>query len=121
MGPAINIDNLSLSRGDRVVLDGVTLRADAGRITCLLGPSGSGKSSLLRCVNRLSEPPPQTIFVAGEDVVALDVLALRRRVGMVFQQVALFPGTVAENIAYGQTLHGQTVGDRGDRQADGAG
>lgn len=111
MGPAIEIRHLTLSRDSRVVLDGVSLRADAGRITCLLGPSGSGKSSLLRCINRLSEPPPGTVFIAGQDVVELDVLALRRRVGMVFQQVALFPGTVAENIAYGQTLHGETMDD----------
>lgn len=109
MGPAIDITNLSLARGERTVLQGVSLRAAAGDITCLLGPSGSGKSSLLRCINRLSEPPPETIFIGGADVTAIDVIALRRRVGMVFQQVALFPGTVADNVAYGQRLQGRTM------------
>ncbi len=75
-----------------------------GEIVCLLGPSGAGKSSLLRCINRLTEPPAGTIFLAGKDVTALDVLSLRRQAGMVFQQVALFPGTVAENVSFGTAL-----------------
>jgi putative ABC transport system ATP-binding protein len=76
----------------------------AGEVVCLLGPSGSGKSSLLRCINRLTEPPPATIYLAGTDVTTIDVLALRRRVGMVFQQVSLFPGTVAKNVSFGADL-----------------
>jgi putative ABC transport system ATP-binding protein len=76
----------------------------SGEIVCLLGPSGAGKSSLLRCINRLTEPPAGTIFLAGKDVTSLDVLSLRRQAGMVFQQVALFPGTVAENVSFGTAL-----------------
>ncbi|MEZ4517482.1 MAG: iron export ABC transporter permease subunit FetB [Chloroflexota bacterium] len=109
MGPAIDIQHLTLSRGGQAVLHDVSLRANGGSITALIGPSGSGKSSLLRCVNRLSEPPSGTVFIDGEDVTAQDVIALRRRVGMVFQQVALFPGTVADNIAYGRTIQGREL------------
>ncbi|HID52178.1 MAG TPA: ATP-binding cassette domain-containing protein, partial [Anaerolineae bacterium] len=99
--PRFQVQNLSLERNGRLVLRDVNMVVAAGEIVCLLGPSGSGKSSLLRCLNRLTEPPPGTIFLDGQDITTIDVLALRRRVGMVFQKPALFPGTVAENIAYG--------------------
>ena len=107
--PRFDIVHFSLNRHGQPVLDDVSFYVDPGEIVCLLGPSGGGKSSLLRCLNRLTEPPPQTIYLDGQDVTAMDVLALRRRVGMVFQQVALFPGTVADNIAYGPGLQGQIV------------
>ncbi len=98
------IKELSLLRNGRSVLNNVNLTISPGEIVCLLGPSGSGKSSLLRCLNRLTEPPPQTTFMGGQDIVEMDVLSLRRQVGMVFQAPALFPGTVADNIQYGPTL-----------------
>ncbi len=75
----------------------------------LIGPSGSGKSSLLRCLNRLEEPAPQTIFLNGDDITALPVTMLRCRVGMVFQQTSMFPGTVADNLAYGPSLRKETL------------
>jgi ABC-type proline/glycine betaine transport system ATPase subunit len=102
--PRFQVQNLSLARNGRPVLRDVNMAVAAEEIVCLLGPSGSGKSSLLRCLNRLTEPPPHTIFLNGQDITALDVLALRRRLGMVFQKPALFPGSVAENIAYGPQL-----------------
>jgi len=107
--PRLQVQNLSLERSGRSVLQEVNLTVDSGEIVCLLGPSGSGKSSLLRCLNRLTEPPPNTIFLDGLDVTTLDVLALRRRLGTVFQNPALFPGTVAGNIAYGPGLDGRTL------------
>jgi putative ABC transport system ATP-binding protein len=108
MGPTIRIKNLKLVRNQQPVLNGVQMSIGAGEIVCLLGPSGGGKSSLLRCINRLTEPPPATIFLADTDVTAIDVLALRRQVGMVFQQVSLFPGTVAQNVAYGPALQSRS-------------
>jgi ABC-type proline/glycine betaine transport system ATPase subunit len=102
--PRFQVRNLSLARAGRPVLHEVNMQVDPGEIVCLLGPSGSGKSSLLRCLNRLTEPPPGTVFLDGRDITTIDVLALRRRLGMVFQKAALFPGTVAGNIAYGPGL-----------------
>ena len=107
--PRFQVQNLSLERNGRPVLREVNMVVAAGEIVCLLGPSGSGKSSLLRCLNRLTEPPPQTILLDGQDIIAMDVLALRRRLGMVFQKPALFKGTVAENIAYGPQLDGRAL------------
>ena len=107
--PRIQVQNLSLQRNGRPVLRDVNIVVTAGDIVCLLGPSGSGKSSLLRCLNRLTEPPPDTIFLNGQDITTIDVLTLRRRLGMVFQKPALFPGTVADNIAYGPLLDGRIL------------
>ncbi len=104
-----SVKNLSLARNGRSVLTDTTIHVAPGEIVCLMGPSGSGKSSLLRCLNRLTEPPPDTVFYNGNDIHTLDVLALRRQVGMVFQKPALFPGTVADNIRYGPQLHEQTL------------
>ena len=107
--PRFQVQNLSLERNGRSVLYDVTMEVAAGEIVCLLGPSGSGKSSLLRCLNRLTEPPPSTVFLDGEDITTIDVLALRRQMGMVFQKPALFPGTVAGNIAYGPELEDRSL------------
>ena len=107
--PRFQVQNLSLARNNRPVLREVNMVVAAGEIVCLLGPSGSGKSSLLRCLNRLSEPPPGSIFLDGRDITTMDVLALRRRLGMVFQKPALFPGSVADNIAYGPGLDGRVL------------
>jgi putative ABC transport system ATP-binding protein len=79
----------------------VTIRDGA---TALLGPSGSGKSSLLRLLNRLSDPDSGTIEFEGDDVRALDVLDLRRRAVLVPQLPAPLPGTVADNVGYGPSL-----------------
>lgn len=103
--------HLTLPNG-AVLLHDVSLEVPAGRITAVIGPSGSGKSSLLRCLNRLWEPPPGSVFLDGDDIVAMDVLGLRRRVGMLFQSAALFEGTVADNVAYGPALQGRRLPPR---------
>ena len=72
--------------------------------TALLGPSGSGKSSLLRLLNRLSDPDAGTIEFEGDDVRSLDVLDLRRRAVLVPQLPAPLPGSVADNVRYGPSL-----------------
>lgn len=84
---------------DATVLDGVDARLPEEGLTAIVGPSGSGKSTLLRLCNRLEVPTEGRVRFRGEDVAALDPLALRRRVGMVFQRPTLFPGTVADNLA----------------------
>src|SRR5882757_9585597 len=82
------------------VLDGISLTVHEREFLAVVGPSGSGKSTLLRLINRLIDPSSGTVRVNGEDVQTADAVALRRRIGTVFQGIGLFPHmTVAENIA----------------------
>jgi len=75
----------------------------------IVGPSGSGKSSLLRLLNRLDEPTSGTVFVQGTDFRNLEPRELRRKLGMVTQRPYLFPGTVAENLQFGPAQRGETL------------
>lgn len=74
------------------ILRGVSVVVPVGVIVGIIGPSGSGKSTFLRALNRLWEPPAGSVMLDGRDIRDLDVLALRRRVGMLFQMPALFDG-----------------------------
>ena len=106
----IAVQNLSLTLpGGETLLHGISLKIPAGQITALIGPSGSGKSTLLRCLNRLWEPPAGSIFLDGHDITSLNVIDLRRRVGLLFQDAALFGGTVSDNIGYGPRLQGKSL------------
>lgn len=76
------------------ILCKVNVDIPRGVIMGVIGPSGSGKSTMLRALNRLWEPPEGTVFLDGEDISTLDVLTLRRKVGMLFQLPALFEGKI---------------------------
>ncbi|GLT34572.1 hypothetical protein SLA2020_090800 [Shorea laevis] len=93
------------------ILNGINADIPKGVIVGIIGPSGSGKSTVLRSLNRLWEPPRGTVFLDGRDILDIDVLSLRRKVGMLFQLPALFEGTVADNIRYGPQLRGQKLTD----------
>ena len=99
--PIVAIADVHKSFGKVEVLKGVSLNVRKGEVVCIIGPSGSGKSTLLRCINALVPIDNGSIKVAGREVhdTALDKLALRRNVGMVFQQYNLFPHkTALENV-----------------------
>jgi len=96
---------------DNHILTGISVDIQAGQVVGIIGPSGSGKSTLLRAINRLWEPPGDSIFLDGEDITKLNVLTVRRRVGMLFQTPLLFDGTVADNVAYGPRLQGKRLTD----------
>ena len=80
------------------ILDGVTAEIPADGVTCLVGASGSGKSTMLRLCNRLEVATAGVVRFRGDDVLELEPLAHRRRVGMVFQRPTPFPGTVRDNL-----------------------
>lgn len=91
----------------------ISLEFPENRVTALIGPSGCGKSTFLRCLNRMNDLIPGTrsrgeIMLEQMDISkpALDVVSLRRRVGMVFQKPNPFPKTIFENIAYGMRVNG---------------
>ncbi|HOI96052.1 MAG TPA: phosphate ABC transporter ATP-binding protein PstB [Syntrophobacter fumaroxidans] len=99
---------LNFFYGGFQALSDISLEFERNRVTALIGPSGCGKSTFLRCLNRMNDLIPGTrvegtILLDGEDIYAseMDVVTLRRRVGMVFQKPNPFPKTVFENVAYG--------------------
>lgn len=90
-------------------VDDLSFTVPAGKICVLVGPSGCGKTTSLKMVNRLIEPTSGRILIGGEDIAARDVIALRRSIGYVIQQVGLFPHqTVGENVATVTRLLGWT-------------
>jgi putative ABC transport system ATP-binding protein len=107
VNPALfQLDGVSLSRGGRSVLDGVSARLPAGACS-VAGPSGSGKSTLLRLLNRLADPDRGSVSYRGRSVGEQPVLALRREVCLVPQLPALLEGSVALNVGFGARLAGR--------------
>jgi len=114
---AIEIRDLHKYFGPIEVLKGIDFEVAAGEVVCVIGPSGSGKSTLLRCVNLLEEPTAGKVFVGGVEVTDpdVDIDAIRRSIGMVFQQFNLFPHlTVLDNLMVAQ----RTVLRRGKTEAE---
>lgn len=94
--------------GKRILHD-INFELAEADVLAIVGPSGSGKSSLLRLLNRLDEPTTGTVYLAGIDYRLLAPAELRRRVGMVMQTAFLFPGTVADNVRYGPLQRGEVL------------
>jgi len=97
--------------GARQALYSIDLQIPVGRITALIGPSGCGKTTFLRILNRMYETVPHArpegeALLDGEDIFSMDVVGLRRRVGMVFQKPNPFPKSIFDNIAYGLRING---------------
>ncbi len=109
--PKLRTENLTRVVGKKVIVDDVTMDVLAGEVMMVVGPSGSGKSSLLRLINRLDEPTAGTVYLDGRDYRELPPLELRRRVGMMMQMAYLFPGTVADNIRFGPRQRGVELPD----------
>lgn len=100
----LEVDDVEKSFGDETVLDGVSFAMDSQDVEVIVGPSGAGKSTLLRCVNRLADIDGGRIVLDGESIHELDENALRRRVGMVFQDFNLFAHRTARgNVTLGLT------------------
>ena len=115
----IEVDNLDFYYGKSQALYGINIKIPARQVTAFIGPSGCGKSTLLRCFNRMNDLIEGTrigsgkIRIQGVDIYdpSVDVIALRRQVGMVFQKSNPFPKSIYQNISYGLELQG--VRDKG--------
>lgn len=112
-GVVLQTQDLHLYYGANEALFGITMDFFRNQVTALIGPSGCGKSTLLRCLNRMNDLIDDvritgSILLDGEEVndSALDVIELRRRVGMVFQRAVPFPKSIYENVAYGLRIAG---------------
>lgn len=92
---------LGLELDGRAVLKGIDARFTAGRVHTIVGPSGAGKTSLLRCLNRLAEPTAGSVLLDGLDVREIPPTELRQKVGMIFQTPVIFSGGVRANLTYG--------------------
>ena len=111
--PVLAADGLTVRFGDRNALAGVTLAVPRGRVVSVIGPSGGGKTTLLRAFNRMNELVPGAattgtlrfngVDLHGEDV---DPVEVRRRIGMVFQQATLFPRSIFDNVVFGPRAGG---------------
>jgi putative ABC transport system ATP-binding protein len=96
--PLFEFRNLSVSIAGSEVLHQISLVIPDSKLTVIAGASGSGKSTLLRCCNRLEVPSSGTVSYLGQEIASLDPLLHRRRVAMVFQHPATFPGSVLANL-----------------------
>ncbi len=109
----MHTEHLDFFYGDFQALHDISIEFEKNRITALIGPSGCGKSTYLRCLNRMNDLIPGTrikgrIMLDSQDIhePSVDVVSLRRRVGMVFQKPNPFPKSIFENIAYGLKVNG---------------
>jgi putative ABC transport system ATP-binding protein len=110
-----SFEGVTVRAGEADILRGIDLRIPGDGITVVMGPSGSGKSTLTRLCNRLLDASEGTVRLRGADVRELDVLELRRTVGMVFQRPTLFPGTVGDNLAATGVEDGVAFGEALER------
>jgi phosphate transport system ATP-binding protein len=112
--PVIEVDQVDFHYGAAKALHGINLSVPEKRVTAFIGPSGCGKSTLLRCLNRMNDLVDHARVTSGEIRIGgvninapdVDVIELRKRVGMVFQKSNPFPKTIYENIAYGLRIAG---------------
>lgn len=113
--PIVQAQNVNLYYGKSQALIDVTMDFPRGEVTALIGPSGCGKSTFLRCLNRMNDLIDDvrvegSLRFAGQELFdkTLDVIELRRRIGMVFQKATPFPKSIYENVAYGLRVAGAT-------------
>jgi phosphate transport system ATP-binding protein len=112
--PVIEVDQVDFHYGASKALHGIKLSIPEKKVTAFIGPSGCGKSTLLRCLNRMNDLVDHAKVTSGEIRIGgvninspeVDVIELRKRVGMVFQKSNPFPKTIYENIAYGLRIAG---------------
>lgn len=109
----IETRNLNFFYGRNHVLKNINLAIPAYKVTAIIGPSGCGKSTFIRLLNRMNDVIPATrlegqVLIDGEDIYSgeVDVVDLRRRVGMVFQKPNPFPKSIFDNVAYGLRING---------------
>lgn len=108
-GPILRTEHLGRTVNGHTLVDDVSIEVQRGDVLAIVGPSGSGKSSFMRMLNRLDEPTSGNVYLDGQDTHDIPPRLLRQRVGMVMQAANLFPGTVAGNIRYGPAQRGETI------------
>ena len=109
----IEVKDLSLHYGEKKALTDISMQIPRNKVTALIGPSGCGKSTFLRCINRMNDLIPN-VTITGQMLVEdvdiydknVDVVNIRKKIGMVFQKSNPFPKSIYENVAYGPRING---------------
>jgi putative ABC transport system ATP-binding protein len=110
MKTLITIDNIVKNdKSGNPILKGITAKVLEGEFITIIGPSGSGKSTFLSLINRMTDPDSGTLFFKGTPYLEIDVLILRRKIGMVFQLPTMLSGTVRDNLLVGPKLMRKTL------------
>lgn len=111
--PHIVVENLNLWYGEKQALKNISLQVPRNSVTALIGPSGCGKSTFIRCLNRMNDLVKNCriegkVLIENEDIYGkgVDVVELRKQIGMVFQKPNPFPMSIYDNVAYGPRIHG---------------
>jgi phosphate transport system ATP-binding protein len=111
--PKLRVEDLSVYYGNVQAINHASLNVRENRVTALIGPSGCGKSTFVRALNRMHDLTPGVrvegaVILDGENIYAKDVdpVAIRHRIGMVFQRANPFPKSIFENVVYGLRIHG---------------
>jgi len=112
MKTKLDIKNLNFYYGSFRALKDINIEIPENRITAIIGPSGCGKSTFIRSINRMNDLIPNVhasgnVYLEGENLLELDVVNLRKRIGMVFQRPNPFPKSIFDNVAYGPRMHGE--------------
>ena len=109
----VKVEGLDFFYGESKALHGISIQIPSEKVTAFIGPSGCGKSTFLRTLNRMNDLIEGSrcsgkVLIDGEDIYSssVDVVALRKKVGMVFQRSNPFPKSIFENVAYGPRIHG---------------
>ena len=109
----IEVEDLNVYFDEAHILKDVNLKIRKNRVTSFIGPSGCGKSTFIRTLNRMNDLIPTfrkegTVLLDGEDIYnpKVDVVELRKKIGMVFQKANPFPKSIFDNVAYGLRIHG---------------
>ncbi len=116
--PQIKVENLNLWYGEKQALKNVSMQIPRNSVTALIGPSGCGKSTFIRCLNRMNDLINNCriegkVTIESKDIYGpdVDVVELRKNVGMVFQKPNPFPMSIYDNVAYGPRIHGANKKD----------
>ena len=111
--PQIEVKDLNLWYGEKQALKNINIQIPKNSVTAFIGPSGCGKSTFIRCLNRMNDLIKSCriegkVSIEGRDIYGpgVDVVDLRKQVGMVFQKPNPFPMSIYDNIAYGPRIHG---------------
>ena len=118
--PILSIRNLSIWYGDKQILGTLSFDVQQKQVTAFIGPANSGKSTLVRCLNRLNDFTPnfkstgEILFKGNPLGVSTDTIALRKQIGMVFRKPTLFRCSISQNVAYGARIAGVTQSEHLD-------